>query len=364
LSSKIELEMDYFCQGLGVFDQLVCTAARVGVCYAVVYGVLTYVTNFWRLRKSCSSAAANEEKLSLKGKHVVITGGSSGIGMEVAVEVAKRGADISLLARSPQKLSEAAEYIKSKVPGTRCKIIEISVDLSSGYENVERGVAEAVSKLGPVYMLVNCAGFAVCRQLENLSLDDEQRLMNLNYFGSVWATRAALPSMKSRGGGGVIVYVGSQASLIGLYGMTGYCGSKFAIRGFAEAIAMEVAPFNIKVTVNCPPDTETPGLEAEMAGKPEETVLISQFGGLFKPQAIAKQLVLDALGGVFLGTSGLDGWIAVKLCSGLVNNGLWEVLMESVVMGPARLISWLYTLQFYAIVHKCHNKRNKDKKSE
>jgi len=215
-----------------------------------------------------------------------------------------------------------------------------------------------------VYMLVNCAGFAVCRKLENLKIEDEQRMMNLNYFGSVWATRAVLPSMKGQGSGGILVYVGSQGSLLGLYGMTGYCGSKFAIRGFAESIAMEVAPFNIRVTLNCPPDTETPGLEAENVGKPEETVLISEFGGLFKPRTIAKQLVLDALEGTFLGTSGLDGWIAVKLCSGLINNSIFEVLMESVVMGPARFISWIYTQQFYAIIHRCHNKRNQDKKSE
>jgi len=354
--------MDYICHGINVLDLVVCTVARVGLCYAVIYGLLMYVSNWRKL-----SSAAPSKKQDLKGKHVIITGGSSGIGMEVAIEVAKRGAVISLLARNPQKLSEAAEQIKSRVQGPRAKIVEISVDLSSGYENVERAVHECVSKCGPVYMLVNCAGFSVCRRLENLSTEDEQRMMNLNYFGSVWATRAVLPSMKSQNGqnaGGILVYVGSQASLLGLYGMTGYCGSKFAIRGFAEAIAMEVAPFNIKVTVNCPPDTETPGLEAENVGKPEETALISEFGGLFKPQTIAKQLVLDALDGTFLGTSGLDGWIAVKLCSGLINNNIFDVLMESFIMGPARFISWFYTQQFYAIINKCHQRRNSDKKSE
>ena len=63
-------------------------------------------------------------------------------------------------------------------------------------------------------------------------------MMNLNYFGSVWTTRAALPSMKEAGGGGTVVFVASQGSLVGLYGMTAYCGSKFAIRGFAESLAM------------------------------------------------------------------------------------------------------------------------------
>ena len=87
-------------------------------------------------------------------------------------------------------------------------------------------------------LLNSCVGFAVSRKFENLTPDDEQRMMNLNYFGSVWTTRAALPSMKEAGGGGTVVFVASQGSLVGLYGMTAYCGSKFAIRGFAESLAM------------------------------------------------------------------------------------------------------------------------------
>ena len=126
----------------------------------------------------------------------------------------------------------------------------------------------------------------------------------------------------------------------------------------------EVAPFNVKVSVNCPPDTETPGFETENVGKPEETQLISAYGGLFKPDVIAKQLVNDALDGTFLGTSGLDGWVAVKLCCGFVNSDLFEVITDAFIMGPLRFISWIYTQQFYSIVHKCQKKRNEEKKSE
>ena len=64
-------------------------------------------------------------------------------------------------------------------------------------------------------------------------------------------------------GEGVIVFVSSQAALIGIYGLAAYCGSKYAVRGFAEALAMEVRPHGIRVTVCCPPDTDTPGFEEE-----------------------------------------------------------------------------------------------------
>ena len=97
---------------------------------------------------------------------------------------------------------------------------------------------EAVQTFGPVFILVNCAGFAVPKKFENSSVEEEHRQMDVNYFGSTQVTRAVLPDMKSNNGGGHIVFVASQAALIGLYGLSSYCASKFAVRGFAESLAM------------------------------------------------------------------------------------------------------------------------------
>jgi len=341
-----------------------------GILYSLAYNLVGYLVNLYRLRHL-------GKVQDLKGKHVMVTGGSSGIGKAVAVAVARRGAHVSILARNAQKLSETATEIKAEVgsssDGERVRVFEKSVDLSAGYEVVDKAVQETVAKMGPVYMLVNCAGFAICRKFENLSVDDEQQMMSLNYFGSIWTTRSVLPSMKESGRGGVLVFVASQGGLVGVYGMTSYCASKFAVRGFAEALAMEVSPYNISVSVTCPPDTETPGLVSESVGKPEETRLISEYGGLFSAKEVADQLVLDALntasagkgeGSYSLGSKGLDGWIAVRLCNGFANSSFALVLMETFVLGPARFISWIYTRQFYAIIRKCHRKRNVDKKTE
>merc|ERR1719419_155431 len=186
--------------------------------YTVLFIIVDFLFNHYRLRKyrKCSIDCQD-----LKGKHVMITGGSSGIGKEVAIAAARRGANVSLLARNPQKLSDAAEEIREKADrgnDKRVKLFEMSVDLSSNFETVDKAVQETISKMGPVYMLVNCAGFAISRKFENLSVDDEHHMMNLNYFGSVWTTRSVLPSMKEKGDGGVIVFVASQGSLIGLFG--------------------------------------------------------------------------------------------------------------------------------------------------
>ena len=98
---------------------------------------------------------------------------------------------------------------------------------------------EAVQILGPVYILVNCAGFAISKTFENLSLEEEKKQMELNFFGSTKVTRAVLSDMKLTPSlGGHIVFVASQGGLIGLYGLSTYCATKFALRGFAESLAM------------------------------------------------------------------------------------------------------------------------------
>ena len=85
---------------------------------------------------------------------------------------------------------------------------------------------------------MNCAGFAAPKKFENSTLEEERRQMDVNYFGSTQVTRAVLPDMKANNSGGHIVFVASQAGLIGLFGLSSYCASKFAIRGFAESLAM------------------------------------------------------------------------------------------------------------------------------
>merc|ERR1712141_690621 len=133
-------------------------------------------------------------------------------------------------------------------------------------------------------------------------------MMDVNYLGSVKMTRALLPDMITQRDG-AIIFTSSVAGLVGVYGLAAYCGSKFAIRGYAEALAMELVPYNIRVSVNCPPDTNTPGFKEEEKTKPEETKLISGRAGFLDAKDVAKTLLHEGLKGKFLTSCGFDGWL-------------------------------------------------------
>ena len=90
--------------------------------------------------------------------------------------------------------------------------------------------------------------------------------MKTNYMGSVYCTKAVIDSMKKRKCGR-IAFVSSDCGQMGIFGYTAYCASKFALKGFVEALQMEVKPYNVFLTISYPPDTETPGLILEQINK-------------------------------------------------------------------------------------------------
>lgn len=191
---------------------------------------------------------------SIQDKHVVITGGSSGIGFWIAVNCVKLGAHVTILARNVQRLEEAVEKFKIHRVNEKQLIQFRSVDLSKNYDTVQNVLATLENEVAPIYWLVNCAGGAICGRVDELSADDAVYLMNINYFAVYYPTRYVLSKMREIGDG-IITITGSQASLIGIYGLGPYAAAKFALRGLAETIAMEVSNTKISVTLALPPDT-------------------------------------------------------------------------------------------------------------
>ncbi|KAL1139342.1 hypothetical protein AAG570_006327 [Ranatra chinensis] len=100
--------------------------------------------------------------------------------------------------------------------------------------------------------------------------------------------------MKARGYGH-ITFVSSQAAFLGIYGFAPYSASKYALRGLAEGLQMEVAIHGVKVTIAYPPDTDTPGFAEEEKTKPKETKLICKTSGLFSPHKVAKKILDDTM---------------------------------------------------------------------
>lgn len=149
---------------------------------------------------------------------------------------------------------------------------------------------------------------------------------------------------------GRIVFVSSQVAHCAIYGYTAYAASKWALRGIAEALQMEVRPFNIYVSVSYPPDTDTPGYKNEMLSKPALTHMLSE-SGVFPPKDIAMDIVNYSAKGYFAISHGFDGWLLKLLHPGMspINN-VWEVTQQVLGCALARVVTFFYIVPWDAMV--------------
>jgi uncharacterized protein len=183
----------------------------------------------------------------LSGKTVVITGASSGIGRAAALEFARRGADVVLAARRREKLEEAAAECRRLGVKATAVVTDVTVR-----EDCERLIA-AVPR---VDILVSNAGFGIYNPIEHADAHDLESMMQTNYFGAVYCTKAVLPQMLERRDGAIVI-VSSITGIMGFASMGGYCASKFALNGFAEALRSEVIGRGVRVSMVCPATTDT-----------------------------------------------------------------------------------------------------------
>jgi len=218
--------------------------------------------------------------VTLKGKIVVVTGASSGIGRAVAVEMARRGANLVLAARRAEILEDVAAECRKL--GAGCTAVPTDVTDRTQCELL-------IVAAGEVDVLINNAGFAVFDSIEKARPDDLRGMMDTNYFGAVWCTQAALPAMLARGRGS-IVNVASITGIMGYARMGGYCATKFAMVGFTEALRDEVIGRGVRVALVCPGTTDTEFfVQAERGKMPGASRLILAV----RPERIARA-VCDA----------------------------------------------------------------------
>ncbi|MFS0751521.1 3-ketoacyl-ACP reductase [Oceanobacillus sp. 1P07AA] len=178
---------------------------------------------------------------SIKGKVAFITGASSGIGKATAIELAKQGVHIGLLARSEQKLKDVSESIKKLGVRYQYEIVDIS-----DAEQVDYAITQLENNLGEADILINNAGISTYGNLDEVSPTDWKQVINVNVFGTYHVTHRVLPHMKKKNQGDIIM-ISSSNGLKGTAGSTAYSASKFAIQGMAEALMQEVRPNNIRV---------------------------------------------------------------------------------------------------------------------
>ena len=240
--------------------------------------------------------------MQLRNQHVLITGGSSGIGRALARRAAAAGARVSVLARDPARLAAVRDEIKRLTPAAPPVCI-LSADVAN-QSDVLPALAAAEKTHGPIDVLITSAGIAHPGYFEDLTIDVFERTMAVNYFGTLYLVKAVVPGMKQRGHGAVVL-ISSGAGLVGLFGYTAYSPTKFALRGLAEALRAELKSTGVRIMIVYPPDTDTPQLAEENRTKPVETRALTAAGGLWSADDVA-HVTLDGLArGKFSITPGL-----------------------------------------------------------
>ena len=225
----------------------------------------------------------------LKNKTAVVCGGSKGIGKETAKEIVLLGGSVCIIARDMEALEVAAREMQDLVREDSQFVESIACD-ATDMDRLEPLLTEFVDQHGVPDYLINVVGYAYPQYVQELTLEDYRKCMEVNYFGQLTPTLILLPYfMAARKG-----HIANVSSMMGYFGMMGYAAyapTKFAIVGLTDALQNELKPYNISFSVLYPPDTDTPGFELENRTKPRECALISEKVKLMSAQAVAEIFV-------------------------------------------------------------------------
>lgn len=181
----------------------------------------------------------------MKNTVVLITGGTSGIGRACGLEFGRAGAKIVITGRNSAKLTDAAAELIAA--GIKCHTVQADVgDVAAA----TRAVAETIATFGRLDVLINNAGLSMRAKFADVDVKVLEQLMQVNFFGTVYTTKAALPHLLQSKG--TIVGISSIAGFRGLPGRTGYSASKFAMNGFLESLRTELLPQGVNVLTAAP----------------------------------------------------------------------------------------------------------------
>lgn len=181
--------------------------------------------------------------MNLTGVSAIVTGASKGIGKAVALALLKKGARVSGWSRSDSGIQHLAFH-------------PVLVDVCNP-DRLEQAFAQAMQALGGhIHILINNAGVGFFSKLEETNVEEWKRMFDVNVHGVFHCTRKVLPLMKQQKQGHII-NIASIAGLTGIEGASGYCATKFAVRGISQSLFKEVRKDNIKVTCVCPGSVNT-----------------------------------------------------------------------------------------------------------
>ncbi len=267
-------------------------------------------------------------------KLILITGGSSGIGLALANKLVGCGADVFILARRLENLTTTSLGLKRNRidPAQRTGII--SADISREKSTI-RILESFIEKVGIPDYIFNSAGIVFPGQVENIPLAEFHSQMETNFFGTVLVTKTLLPAMLARGTGHII-NISSFAGFYASYGYAAYSSTKFAIRGFSDVIRAELKPRGIKVSVVFPADVDTPQLAYERSVQNEVMREINASAGTLPSDKVADSILQGVAKGRYIITPGFQPTLAYIL-SVTVGWALYP-LMDSLVASAEKKI--------------------------
>ena len=212
------------------------------------------------------------------GKTVLVTGASRGIGLATAQRFASLGAQVGLVASNAQLLTDAAKDLQGSHH-------VVAADLTDP-DACARAVAEVSGALGPIDVLISCAGVLRRDFVEDVKPEDLEQSFRLHVGAAVWLIQGVLEGMRERGYGRIVL-VSSELGLIGGPSYTSYCTSKWAMVGLGEVLTHELAGSGVRATVVCPGDVHTDQLEEEHEWGPT--------GGVTPEKAMSADYVARAI---------------------------------------------------------------------
>jgi NAD(P)-dependent dehydrogenase (short-subunit alcohol dehydrogenase family) len=189
----------------------------------------------------------------LKDKVAIVTGGARGIGFAIASRFAKEGGKVAILDIDLEKAEKAVNTIKNEVSGA--EVIALQADVSN-VDSVKRCVDEVVKRFGKIDILVNNAAIHLGKPFHEEPLEYWEKQFRINVLGTVIPSQLVVPHM-IKAGGGSIINISSKAAITGEPGHAAYSALKGAVLSLTLAMAVDLAPYNIRVNAICPGPTET-----------------------------------------------------------------------------------------------------------
>lgn len=258
-----------------------------------------------------------------QNKLALITGGSSGIGLALAKEIAAQGGNVAILARHQDLLEAAQKEIEAVKKDQTQKVYLINTDITQ-VDSLTIALTKFKSEVGLPDIVMNSAGVAHPGKFTSLKPEIFHWMMDVNYFGTVNVLKLLVSEMQQRHSG-TIVNISSMAGIIGVYGYSAYGASKFAISGFTDVLRSELKPYGLQVAIVFPPDTDTPQLKYESQFKPFITKEVAGSAKLMPADAVAKETLTAIARGKYIIIPGSEGKL-LYLAKNLLGRNMYPVM--------------------------------------